>query len=224
MSVVALPIIEETFKSIMIVDDHPMVRRGLASLIELEPEFYVCGEAACIKEAFEILGREVPDLAIVDLELDGDDGLELIKLMKTRYPNIPAMVLSMHDESLYTERCLRAGAKGYLSKQQLDETILVAIRQVLNGKIYLSKGQESRLAKKFLTGNPAVLDSPLDALTDRELQVFRLIGQGNTTRQIAKWLFLSPKTIESHRENIKRKLDIDSAAQLMRLAIHWSER
>jgi len=209
--------------AILIVDDHPMLRRGLASLIESEPEFYICGEAASCNAALERLTHFQPDLAIVDLELDGSDGLELIKQMKTRYPNIPTMVLSMHDESLYAERCFRAGAKAYITKVQLDDTILVAIRCVLNGKIYMSDGFEARMADKYLAGQSADSGSPLDVLSDRELQVFRLIGQGTGTHDIAHELSLSHKTIESHRAHIKSKLGIDSAANLLRHASRWVE-
>ena len=211
-------------KTILIVDDHPVMRLGLTSLIESDTDLTVLGEVASHREALSFLSKVVPDLAIVDLELDGSDGLELIKEMKIRYPKLPAMVLSMHDESLYAERCLRAGAKAYITKQQLDNTILSVIRQLLEGKIYVSKEQEALFTTSFTGVQDSEPSSPLAVLSDRELQVYRLIGQGIGTRDIAQLLFVSHKTIESHREHIKHKLNIDSAAKLLRHATHWVER
>lgn len=160
---------------------------------------------------------------IVDLVLDGSNGLDLVKNMKKRHPKIPALVLSMHDEAVYAERSLHAGARGYVTKQQLDETVLVAIRRVLAGHIYMSDTLEAQLAAKFVGGQTLKTDSPLEALSDRELEVFRLIGQGQSTRQIAQALRLSIKTIESHREHIKDKLSIDSSARLAQRATQWVE-
>jgi len=214
---------EQMTKTILIVDDHPVLRRGLGSLIGSEPDMTVMGEAASRTEAINILRESVPDLVIVDLELDGSDGLELLKEIKIRYPALVAMVLSMHDESLYAERCLHAGAAAFISKQQLDDTILVVIRQLLNGEVFVSAKQKSLFTSGFSPGRHSNLGSPLDVLSDRELQVFRLIGQGERTRDIAGKLSLSHKTIESHREHIKHKLRIESAAQLLRHATHWTE-
>jgi DNA-binding NarL/FixJ family response regulator len=210
-------------KKILIVDDHPVMRRGLAALIESEPDFVVCGEAASCAEALEAIRQSPPDLVIVDLVLGDDDGLSLIKAMKIRHPQIPSLVLSMHDESVYAERSLRAGAMGYVSKQQLDDDILDAIRRLLSGELYLSPALEQRLAAKYLGGQPPEPDSPADVLSDRELQVFRLIGQGRTTREIAGTLNLSIKTIESHREHIKHKLALRSSAELAQRATQWVE-
>ena len=210
-------------KRILLVDDHPILRRGLASLIETEPDFEVCGEADSYRGGLEAIGECRPDLVIVDLVLEGNDGLQLVKQMSARHPLIPALVLSMHDESVYAERSLRAGAKGYISKQQLDDTVLTAIRRLLAGGTYMSDELESRLAARYLGGATLATDSPLDALSDRELQVFRLIGQGRTTRQIAEALYLSIKTIESHREHIKHKLTIETAAELAQRATQWVE-
>ena len=210
-------------KTILIVDDHPMLRRGLAALIESEPDLAVCGEAATYQAALEATRESQPDLVIVDLALDGRDGLDLIKDMKARHSEVPALVLSMHDEAVYAERCLRAGARGYVTKQELDDTVLTAIRRLLAGEVYMSDKLQRRLAVKFVAGRTLDTDSPLDALSDRELQVFRLIGRGRSTRQIAASLTLSIKTIESHVEHIKHKLDLESAAQLAHCAIQWVE-
>ena len=211
-------------KAILIVDDHPVLRRGLAALIDSETDLAVCGEAANCAEALEAIRERRPDLVIVDLGLGERDGLELIKEMRRRHTEIPALVLSMHDEAMYAERCLRAGARGYVTKQQLDETVLVAIRRVLDGGTYMSESLAGRLASKLVAGRiPPGSDSPADALTDRELHVFRLIGQGWTTRQIAEALNLSIKTIESHREHIKSKLALESSSQLAQRAAQWVE-
>jgi DNA-binding NarL/FixJ family response regulator len=212
-----------TKKKILIVDDHSLVRRGLTALIESERDLAVCGEAATCREALEAIRQSQPDLVIVDLALGDDDGLDLVKAMKTHHPEIPSLVLSMLDESVYAERSLRAGALGYVTKQQLDDTVLVAIRRLLDGELYLSDKLEGRLAAKYVGGRTLEADSPLSALSDRELQVFRLIGQGRTTREIAGTLKLSIKTIESHREHIKQKLCIASAAELAQRATQWVE-
>lgn len=209
--------------TVLIVDDHPVLRRGLAAMIESEPDLTVCGQATSGHEALEMIPEIRPDIVIVDLELDGMHGLDLVKAMESRHPQIPALVLTMHDEPVYAERSLRAGAKGYASKQALDATVLVAIRCVLRGETYMSAELKARLAAKYVGGGTLATDSPLDLLTDRELQVFRLIGEGLTTRNIAATLFLSVKTVESHVEHIKRKLALDSAAALARRAIQWVE-
>lgn len=210
-------------RAILIVDDHPVLRRGLASLIESEPDLAVCGEAASCHAGLEAIRKSRPDLVIVDLMLEGCDGLDLVKELKKHHPGIPALVLSMHDEAVYAERSLRAGARGYVTKQQLDDTVLTAIRSLLAGETYMSERLEARLAAKFVSGRTLATDSPLDALSDRELQVFRLIGLGRSTRQIAEVLHLSIKTIESHREHIKQKLTIESAPELVRRATQWVE-
>ncbi len=210
-------------KTIFIVDDHPVLRRGLTALIESEPDLAVCGEAATCQAALATIHESQPDLVIVDIALEGQDGLDLIKQMKTRLPKIPGLVLSMYDERVYAERALRVGARGYVTKQQLDETLLLAIRRLLRGEMYMSARLEARLATKFVAGQTLETDSPLNALSDRELQVFRLIGQGRSTRQIAETLHLSIKTIESHREHIKHKLAIESAAELAQSATRWVE-
>jgi DNA-binding NarL/FixJ family response regulator len=210
-------------KAILIVDDHPVLRRGLAAMIDSEPDLAVCAEADSCRAALKVIREISPDLVIVDLALGDDDGLTLLKYMKSHHEGIPALVLSMHDESLYAERCLRAGARGYVTKQQLDDTVLVAIRSLLEGDTYMSDALRSRLAAKFAGGQTLETSSPLAALSDRQLQVFRLIGQGQTTRQIAESLGLSVKTIESHREQIKHKLTLETSAELSRRATQWVE-
>jgi len=210
-------------KAILIVDDHPVLRRGLAAMIDSEPDLVVCAEAGSCPAGLDAVRENAPDLVIVDLALGDDDGLTLIKSMKSHHPEIPALVLSMHDESLYAERCLRAGARGYVTKQQLDDTVLVAIRCLLGGETYMSDSLRARLAAKFTGGRTLETSSPLDALSDRQLQVFRLIGEGHTTRQIAEALNLSVKTIESHRESIKHKLTLETSAELSRRATQWVE-
>jgi DNA-binding NarL/FixJ family response regulator len=210
-------------KSILIVDDHPVLRHGLAALIESDSNFTVCGQVATAAATFESIREQLPDLAIVDLGLEGSDGLDLIKQMKAHYPEIPVLVLSMHDETLYAERALRVGARGYVTKQQMGDTVLDAIRRVLCGEVYLSSQLVARFASKYLGGRTLAEDSPLHALSDRELQVFRLIGQGRSTRQIAGELNLSVKTIESHNEHIKQKLRLVSATELAHRATKWAE-
>jgi DNA-binding NarL/FixJ family response regulator len=211
-------------KTIFIVDDHPVLRRGLASLIESEPDLAICGTAATNQAALNALSERQPDLLIVDVALlEGNDGLELVKAVKRSYPEVLTLVLSMHDEAVYAERALRAGAQGYVTKQQLDETVLTAIRRVLDGETYMSANLEQRLATKYLGGGSLESGSPLDALSDRELQVFRQIGLGRSTRQIAESLKLSIKTIESHREHIKQKLGLETTEALAQRATQWIE-
>ena len=210
-------------QTVLIVDDHPTLRRGLAALIESESNLAVCGAVATCRAALVAIGESHPDLVIVDLALGEGDGLELVKEMKARHREIPTLVLSMHDEAVYAERCLRAGARGYIEKQQLDETVLVAIHRVLEGETYMSPALQRRLAAKYVGGRTIETDSPLNTLSDRELQVFRLVGEGRTTRQIAGTLTLSIKTIESHLEHIKNKLAIRSSTELARRATQWVE-
>lgn len=207
---------------IVVVDDHPILRRGLISLLEAEPDLEVRGEAASAQAALQVIAQQAPDLATVDLGLDGSDGMDLIKAIKTRHPHMRMVVLSMHDESVYAERVLRAGAHGYVTKQQMGDTLVTAVRRALLGEVYMSAALGARLAQRYIGGATATSDSPVAALTDRELTVFRLIGQGQTTRQIALALHLSIKTIEAHREHIKHKLALDSGAALARCATLWA--
>jgi DNA-binding NarL/FixJ family response regulator len=208
---------------ILLVDDHPLMRRGLTALIDSEPDLAVCAEAGNRHAALDAIARRAVDLAIVDLSLEGgEDGLDLVKALKVRSPSVPALVLSMHPEAHYGERALRAGARGYIAKQQLGEAVLAAIRRVLAGRIYMSETLGMDLASRFVGGD-AKPQSALATLSDRELQVFRLMGEGRRTREIAAILHLSPKTIESYREHLKQKLDIDGAPELVRHAIRFVE-
>jgi DNA-binding NarL/FixJ family response regulator len=209
--------------SILIVDDHPLMRRGLAALIDNESDLGVCAEAGNRHAALDAIARRAVDLAIVDLSLEGgEDGLDLVKALKVRAPLVPALVLSMHPEEHYGERALRAGARGYVAKQQLGDAVLAAIRRVLAGRIYMSEALGLELASRFVGGDTKP-QSALTRLSDRELQVFRLIGAARRTREIASMLHLSPKTIESYREHLKQKLDIGSGPELVRRAVRFAE-
>ena len=208
---------------ILLVDDHPIVRQGLAELIEQEPDLSVCGEAETAPEALEAIVTMKPDIAIVDVSLPDASGVELIKEIKAGHADVPVLVLSMHDETLYAERVLRAGAKGYIMKEEATETVMVAIRKVLNGHIYLSERMAGRLLSRFVEGTPETGGSPMQRLSDRELEVFELVGRGLSTRRIAEKLHLSIKTIESHREHIKEKLKLGSSRELLRHAMQWLE-
>ena len=204
---------------ILIVDDHPLVRTGFAQLIGDCPDLEVCCEAADMAEALRLIDSNPPDLAIIDLSLAGGSGLDLIERVKSRNPNILMLVASMHDEALYAERVLAAGARGYINKQEAQENIIRAIRQVLAGKVYLSEAMTDRL----LSGLVDVRDEKRDIerLSNRELQVFELIGQGVPVSQIASQLNLSIKTIETHQAHIKKKLGLGSAHELTQRAIRW---
>ena len=195
-----------------------MMRRGLAALISGESDLAVCGEAADRKQALAEIARTKPAVVIVDLSLERSDGMELLRDVKKLHPDLPALVVSMHDESLFAERAFRAGARGYVCKHEMGDTVLVAIRRLLAGERHMSARMSARLAENFLERRKPAEDSPLAALTDRETQVFRLIGSGHPTREIAKMLNLSVKTIETHREHIKAKLGLPSGAALIRHA------
>jgi DNA-binding NarL/FixJ family response regulator len=209
--------------TILVVDDHPIVRRGLSQLINQEPDLIVCGEAENAASALDFLKKSRPDLAIVDISLQGVDGIELIKTIKARYEGPPVLVVSMHDESLFAERALRVGARGYIMKQEAIEKMMEAIRKVLKGEIYVSEKVSARIVRRFIHGKEEGADSPIEILSDRELEVFQLIGQGHATRQIAEELHVSVKTVESYRANIKEKLNLKNAAELVKHAVHWVE-
>ena len=206
---------------VFIVDDHPIVRKGIAELIRSAPDMEVCGDAATLDEALRRIAADRPDLVIVDLSLKGAGGLDLLKDLGIRHPEVKAVVVSMHDETLFAERALRAGAKGYVMKHEAVDELQNAIRRVLDGKIYLSTSMSERLLSFVAGGRPAGESSPLDRLSDRELEVFEMIGRGLGTREIAEKLHLSVKTIESHREHIKDKLALPSAAKLVQHATQW---
>ncbi len=208
---------------IAIIDDHPMVRQGIRVVLQAEGGFEVCGEAECVSEALQMLAREKPDLAIVDLHLKNSSGLELIKDLQVRQPELPILVLSMRDEGFYAERVLRAGARGYVTKEEGPRKIIEGVRRVLAGDIFLSDQMASKVMSKIVGGLDKPGDSPMDALTDRELEVFELIGQGLPTREVAERLHISPKTVDSHREHIKEKLKLDNSTDLLKHAIEWSQ-
>lgn len=205
---------------ILIVDDHPLVREGLTLRISMHDDLQVCGEAATEDEALALVQSTEPDLAIVDLSLKSGHGLEVIKQVKSRHPRVKMLVLSGFQESLYAERALRAGALGYLCKHESNDKLLEAIRTVLAGERFLSDELARKLIARSLDKAPAVQE-PTELLTDRELDVFRLIGEGQASGAIAGQLSLSVHTIDSHRENIKRKLQLKNAGELTRAAVQW---
>lgn len=207
--------------TVFIVDDHSIVRRGLKQLISQEADLVVCGEAETAQVALEAMKKLIPDVALVDLSLDGESGLELVKDIRTRYPTVAMLVLSMHDETFYAERVLRAGAKGYIMKLQAADKILAAIRRVLSGEIYLSDSMASKILRKVAGGKTDMAGSPIERLSDRELEVFQLIGIGLGTRHIAERISRSVKTVETYREHIKQKLDLKDATELTQAAIQW---
>ncbi len=206
---------------IIIVDDHPIVRQGLAALINQQEDMEVCAQAADGREAMDQISKLEPDLVTIDLTLGDSGGLELVKNIKSRYPNLPMLVISIHDEALYAERVLRAGAKGYIMKQEATENVIEAIGKVLAGQVYVSESMSDRIVRSFLGGTPKGKLPAVGALSDRELEVFRLIGQGYGTRKIAEMLHLSIKTIETYRAHIKFKLELDDAAHLLQYAVQW---
>jgi DNA-binding NarL/FixJ family response regulator len=208
--------------NILIVDDHAVMRQGLAKLLSDEQDLRVCGEAENASDALQAIGRLKPNLTIVDISLTGRTGIELIRDVRRDYPRVPVLVLSMHDETIYAERALRAGARGYIMKQEGGKVVVQAIRKVLTGQVYLSERMTAKLCERVSGGSNAP-DSPLEALSDREMEVFQLIGEGLTTRQIAEQLFLSMKTVEVHRDHIKRKLTLKDGSALVRHAIRWAE-
>jgi DNA-binding NarL/FixJ family response regulator len=206
--------------TVLIVDDHSMVREGLTGFLSKQPDLEVCGEAEDAPEAMRQVIDKRPHLVIVDISLKSGNGTELVKQIHAQDESIKILVLSMHDESLFAERAVRAGAMGYLNKQQSREKILDAIRSILDGKVYLSESMTERMLSRSL-GKAEEDRSPIETLSDRELQVFELIGHGLTIREIAGKLQLSPKTIETYRENIKTKLDVDNSTELIRYAAQW---
>ncbi|MEI8375502.1 MAG: response regulator transcription factor [Planctomycetota bacterium] len=211
-----------TRRRVLIVDDHPVVRQGLVLAIGREPDLEVCGEAADIEEALRLAEEGYPDVAIIDLSLDGEDGIELIDYVKSRWSSVKILVYSSHDEETYAGRVLRAGAMGYVSKREPMLNVVVAVRQILAGEIYLSPHMTTKLLQRAAVGKP--LDyNPTETLSNRELQVFEMIGQGVNTIEIARKLELSPKTVESHRKVIKAKLHLQTAAQLSRRAFQWAQ-
>lgn len=208
---------------ILLVDDHPLMRKGLAMSLDSEPDFTVVAQCASAEEAMDVLDEANPDLAVVDVSLPGMSGLELIKHVLALREDLKILVASRHDESLYAERAIRAGARGYVMKLEAADVILKAVRRVLNGGIYVSEEINERLLMGMARGHQALATSPLEVLSDRELEVFEMTGKGHGTRDIAEKLHLSVKTVESYRARIKNKLNLSSAAELMQHAVNWVE-
>ena len=208
-------------RKVLVIDDHPIVRQGLALMINQEHDLTVCGEAEEAHGALRKVAACKPDIVIVDISLAGPDGLEVIKSIRASDVSLPILVLSMHEESVYAERALRAGANGYIMKQEATETVLVALRRILNREIYVSERIANKLLRQYITGNPGK-QSPMSELTDRELEVFRLIGEGHGTRQIADDLHLSVKTVETYQAHIKDKLSLRNSRELVQHAIQWA--
>jgi len=206
---------------VLLVDDHPIVRQGLGQLINEEPDLAICGEAEDFQQALIALDQVKPDVAIVDISLKDRSGIELIKEIRARKPELPILVLSMHDESLHAERVLRAGAKGYIMKQEATEQVMNAIRKVLRGEVYLSEKMSSRMVNRLVSGPQNVGGSPIERLSDREFEVFQMIGHGVGPSEIAEKLGLSVKTVETHRERIKEKLNLASGSELIRYAMQY---
>jgi DNA-binding NarL/FixJ family response regulator len=209
---------------IFLVDDHPVVRQGLALLINRERDLVVCGDAEEANLALQGIESLKPHVVVVDISLNGPDGLDLLKNIRMRDPNLPVLILSMLDELLYAERALRAGASGYIMKQEATEQVLVAIRRILGGEIYVSDRMANKMLHRFVGGSPAVARSPIAELTDRELEVFRLIGDGHSTRKIAEQLHISVKTVESYQAHIKDKLALKNGRELVQRAIQSTLR
>jgi DNA-binding NarL/FixJ family response regulator len=213
-----------TKTKILLVDDHPLVREWLTNLINQQPDMVVCGEAENASHALSVIERAQPNLVVVDLSLQGGSGIDLIKDLKELHPGLLVLVLSMHDESLYAERALRAGARGYVMKREVTKNILLAIRQVLTGQLHMSNRMAARIAGHY-AGEPSIATkSPVMLLSDRELEVFQLLGQGHETKQIAETLHLGMKTVQEYSARIKQKLKLTSATELLREAILWEEQ
>jgi DNA-binding NarL/FixJ family response regulator len=208
-------------RRVLIVDDHPIVRQGLRRLIDQEEDLSVCGEAETVRDARSAIKDLNPDAIIVDISLKQGDGIELVRDARAHYPTLPILVLSMHDETIYAERMLSAGANGYIMKQAASEQFLVAVRRVLEGGIYVSEAVGNSMIQKFASGGSYISSNPIDRLSNRELQILHLIGKGSSTRETAEALNLSIKTVESHRQRIKRKLNLTTGAQLVQYAVNW---
>jgi DNA-binding NarL/FixJ family response regulator len=206
-------------KTVFVVDDHPLLRQGLALMINREQDLMVCGEAEEAQTAMREIAAKQPDILIADISLNGPDGLDLLKSLRMLFPTLPVLILSMHDESIYAERSLRARANGYIMKAEATEKVLVAVRRILGGDIYLSDRMANKLLHQYVSGASVDVNSRLSALSDRELEVFRLIGEGNSTRQIAEKLHLSVKTVETYQAHIKEKLSLHSGRELVQHAI-----
>lgn len=209
---------------VFLVDDHPLVREWLNNLIAQHDDLTVCGEAESVQQALDGISETNPDVAIVDLSLAGGSGLDVVKNVRVSRPSTAVIVLSMHDERLYAERALRAGARGYIMKRETTSNIIAAIHEVLSGKIHVSPQMNASLAEKFADGRTPNLRSPIEQLSDRELEVFQLLGQGFETRRVAQVLGVSIKTVQAYCARIKEKLELANASELLREAVRWNER
>lgn len=213
---------ERSRKKVLVVDDHPIVREGLTYLLDEEKDIAVCGSAENIPQAIKAIRTLEPDVVTVDISPEDANGLELIKDIKVQFPCLPVLALSVHPECYYAERAIRAGAKGYITKKEASKKVITAIHRVLDGGIYLSQEMSDRLLHCLLGDSKSdVGTSPIDRLSDRELEVFSLLGQGKSTRQIAEQLYVSVKTVETYRLRIKEKLNIDSGSELLQHAFQW---
>jgi len=213
----------ETKTQILLVDDHPVVRDGLTTIINHQRDLNVCGGADDAHEALKAISELKPDVVVADISLKNSDGIELTKSIKAKYPKLPVLVLSVHDESIYAERALRAGARAYLMKEVVSENIVKAIRSVLKGEIYVSDTISKKFLHKIAGDKAATTRTPVENLSDREFEIFHLIGEGYKASQIAKKLHLSVKTVETYRGRLKEKLNLDSAAELLQYAIKWTK-
>lgn len=212
-----------TKTQVFLVDDHPLVRTGIAQLINKEPDMMICGEAEDAPDALRGISSTKPDLITVDISLRGYNGIELIKNIKSLHPDLPILVLSMHEEGVYAQRALRAGALAYVMKQEAPDKVILAIRRILKGDIYVSEKVGVQMLHQIVNGGSNPHGSPVDRLSDRELEVTQLIGEGRTTREIASHLNVSVKTIESHRANIKEKLSLKNGPELIKFCVQWVE-
>jgi DNA-binding NarL/FixJ family response regulator len=210
-------------KKVLLVDDHPFMRAGLAQLIDRQTDLEVCGEAGNPIEAIREMARVFPDLVLTDVTMPGRSGLEFIKDLCAQHPSLLILVVSMHDEAIYAERSIRAGARGYIMKEAGGDNLLAAIRQVLRGEVYVSSRMATRILDSLSSRRPRGSSSPIAKLTDREFEIFQLIGHGRSTRDIAAELHLSPKTVDVHRGHIKEKLGLEDATALVRHAVRWVE-
>jgi len=210
-----------TRKAVLVIDDHPLLRQGLAMLINQQSDMEVCAEAEEGHAAMQFIAQKKPDIVILDISLKGPDGLELLKSIRTTAPDLPVLILSMHDEAIYAERALRARANGYIMKQEAPERVLVAVRRILNGEVYLSDAMSKKMLQHYIDGAPSLFQSRIATLSDRELEVFCRIGEGRATREIAEELHLSIKTVETYQAHLKEKLGLRTGRELIQHAIQW---
>jgi DNA-binding NarL/FixJ family response regulator len=212
---------KQPVRRILIVDDHPIVRQGLRRVMENEADLMVCGEAESVRDARQAIRELNPDAMIADISLKQGDGIELVRDVRAHHPHLPILVLSMHDEAIYAERLLSAGSNGYIMKQAASEQFLAALRRVLDGGIYVSEAVGNNMIQRFAAGGAYISSNPIDRLSNRELQILHMIGKGMSTREAALSLNLSIKTVESHRQRIKRKLNLSTGTQLIQYAVNW---